>query len=183
MYTCYGGAHSSPVAAALHLGRLPMAMKPTPAQVMAWPLFDAATPQDRGRLVYAGTDGHGRAVYVFGRGRAGLEAVYRALRRGFGDGKPVGGETDRGLPQGLRVWVVDTLPTVNAAMRIGGYTSRRLGIVRAGRPVAAWGTVRAYGHLVRLVRKTKALLHHMDRLHSVGIPLRIDPVGCGGWDV
>lgn len=141
IYTCYGGTHSSPVAAAIHLGMLPRQTLPTREQLLALPLFDKALPADRGRLVAVGTDKLGNSVYVLGRGRARAEVMHNAIVSGL----TLAGRGDQS------VYVVDTLPCVNFSMRVGGFLSRGINFVRAGRPVVAYGTRRAYERLVRLV--------------------------------
>jgi hypothetical protein len=50
---------------------------------------------------------------------------------------------------------VDTLPCVNIKMRIGGYLSRRWGLIKVGRPLVLQGTRQAFPSIVGLVAKTK----------------------------
>ena len=109
VYSCYGGAHSSQVAAAIHLGLLPVDRIPRPDEILALPRFDRVTDEERGIVEYAGKDEEGHEVYVMGRG-PGLQVVERAFRSGFWVG---GGEPDQLL-------FVNTLTTVNLAMRVGG---------------------------------------------------------------
>lgn len=114
---------------------------------MGVPRFDRAQSKDFGVLEHMGRDEDGHDVYVLGRGPH-PRPVERALASGY---EAAGGNADD-------LMIVCTLPCVNAAMRVGGFVSRRLGWVAAGRPVALWGTRRAYFAIVRLVLETKAAL-------------------------
>lgn len=51
--------------------------------------------------------------------------------------------------------MVSSQPFVNAWMKIGGFTSRKLGIVSIGRPIVTYGTLKSYRGLVDLVGKVK----------------------------
>lgn len=148
VYTCYGGAHSSPVAAAVHLGRLPRHRTPAAAELLALPLFDRTDSRGHGVLYEVGVDEGGNPVYVLGRGRAGT-SVLRALQSGYALAGGAQGE----------LLFVDTLQAVNAWMRIGGFLSRAMGWVRLGRPIVIYGTRRAYPRLVRLVAEVEARLN------------------------
>ena len=57
-----------------------------------------------------------------------------------------------------RLIFVDTLHCVTFKMRLGGYISRRLGLIKIGRPLVASGTRAAFPRLVELVGRIKALL-------------------------
>lgn len=144
VYCCFGGTHSSPVAAAIHLGLLPRDRVPTWTELMAVPFFDRMTKAERGRLLPFGTDGRGRRVFVLGRG-PDARSVEAAVRSGW---IVAGGPRD-----GLRF--VDTLACVNGWMRVGGFLSRAAGLVKLGRPLVLFGTQRAYRALCRLVEETE----------------------------
>ncbi|MBO8141582.1 MAG: DUF3189 family protein [Firmicutes bacterium] len=140
IYTCYGGTHSSPVAAAIHLGHLPRRRIPTAGQIMAVPLYDKIDGKSRGELFLAGKDRLGNEVYVLGRGRESASTVARLIEGGL---KLAGADVS---------WVLaDTLPCVNGLMRLGGFLSRNVGLVTVGRPAVLLGTRLAYPRLVRLV--------------------------------
>lgn len=145
VYHCFGGAHSSPVAAAIHVGLLPRDRVPPAQAIRTVPYFDATPPGRWGCLLPVGRDVHGHAVYVMGHGPHGPVAV-QALQAGY---HLAGGD-----PSGLVL--VDTLRCVNVWMRLGGYLSRRLGLVRLGRPLVIWGTKKAYPRLAALVQETLA---------------------------
>lgn len=151
IYACYGGAHSSPVAAAIHLGWLAEEQRPTPADILALPRFDRTSPKDLGVPELLGHDEFGNEVYVMGRG-PGKEVVERALQSGF---SLAGGERSQLI-------VVSTLGCVNLAMRVGGFMSRVLGWTFVGRPLVLWGTCRAFADLVGVVQRTKRFLEEQE---------------------
>lgn len=148
VYTCYGGTHSSPVAAAIHLGRLPRDRVPSSGELLAVPGFDRAEGDCRGRLVPVGADRWGNPVYVLPRGALSLMVVHRLLSGALA----MAGRDD------MPVLLVDTLACLNWPMRVGGFLSRRLHLVPAGRPLVTWGTRRAYHCLVGLVEQVEAVL-------------------------
>ncbi len=141
VYHCFGGAHTSVVAAAIHLGLLPA--RPCWQQVAAFPLFDRTPTADRGWPMYLGTDERGRRVYAMGRGRDGrgtalvLDGLLRALHL---DGRLVNH---------------DTLACAGPLTKLGGYLSRRLGLVRPGRTLAAVGVTRDLPRLLRVVEQAR----------------------------
>lgn len=147
VYSCYGGAHSSRTAAAIHLGLLPVDRVPDARELLAVPGFDRVEDEGLGIAELAGVDEDGHTVYVLGRG-PGAGTIERAFRSGFQAG---GGDPGQ-------LVFVNTLTTVNLLMRVGGFLSRRLGWVRVGRPLVVLGTRRAYPALVRLVRMTRRSL-------------------------
>lgn len=51
--------------------------------------------------------------------------------------------------------IVDTHPAVNIWMKIGGFSSRALGLVSFGRPIVTYGTLKTYKNLVELVKNVK----------------------------
>lgn len=144
VYDDYGGTHSTPVAAALHLGKMGGDSVPTNAELMALPLFDRVTKAGQGYLTFMGTDAEGHEVYILGRGPSGV-IVERALISGSM------------LAGGLSTCImfVETLSCVNLWMRLGGFLSRALGWVSFGRPLVLYGTRKAFPSLVKLVASTK----------------------------
>ncbi|HEY8417965.1 MAG TPA: DUF3189 family protein [Limnochordales bacterium] len=148
IYTCYGGTHSSPVAAAIHLGQLPRDRVPSADQLLRVPRFDRVDGASRGRLTLVGIDGRGNPVYVVGRGNTALAALRNTIETTL----RLAGRAD------LPLLLVDTLGCVNGLMRIGGYLSRALGLVPIGRPLVVLGTQLTYPRLVRLVEQAEAAL-------------------------
>ena len=54
IYNCYGGAHSSVTAAAIHLQMLPETRKPSAAELLNLPYYDAQVGKDHGRIRFLG---------------------------------------------------------------------------------------------------------------------------------
>lgn len=140
VYSCYGGAHSSPVAAALHLGKLPRDKTPTADQLLSLTLFDQTTSDEHGNIIPVGHDRSGNEIFVLGRGPGG-PTVIRAVRSGMA----LSGRSDEDTV------FIDTLVAVNTWMRVGGFLSRALGLIAWGRPLVIYGTQKAFPNLARLV--------------------------------
>lgn len=142
LYHCFGGAHTSVVAGALHLGLLPA--RPHWRQIASLPHFDRTTHRERGWPLFLGTDERGRQVFAMGRGRHGpaMMRAFTALLQALGlDGKAVA--------------TYDTLRCAGPFTKLGGYMSRRLGLVRAGRTLAAWGVGRDLPRLRVVVERAR----------------------------
>ncbi|NLZ39534.1 MAG: DUF3189 family protein [Firmicutes bacterium] len=144
IYHCYGGAHSSVVAAALHLGKLSPDKVPSAAELLKLALFDRQTNDGHGQLHFFGFDEWQNQVYSVGCRNVG-ETVEKFL---------LGVAKILGVSQELLF--VDTLHCVSLKMRIGGYISRRLGLISLGRPLVVAGTREAYTNLAALVHRVKA---------------------------
>lgn len=147
IYYDYGGAHSTVTLAHIHLGVLPTDRRPGVGAIMHQPHFDQAANSDLGKVRPMGTDAQGNEVYVCGLG-GGRTAMVPALLTFL--------ELSGADPS--QVQFVDTMPTVNLLMRLGGYTSRVLHIVWLGRPLVAFGAWLAYPKQRRLVAQVRASL-------------------------
>ena len=145
IYSCYGGAHSSPVAAAIHLGRLTGNPLPSLEAISSLLYFDIVDGEDRGRVFPVGTDEFGNAIYVLGRG-SDARSIQQAVKSGY---MLAGGDP-------RQVLFVNTLKAVNWRMRIVVFLSRRLGLVSIGRPLVTRGSRLAYPKLAQIVTATKA---------------------------
>ena len=97
-----------------------------------------------------GTDDGGNEVYVFGKKT--FSNRYTAVLMGIAR---ILGEQDQ-------LVMVDCMTRVNWSMKIGGFTSRRLGLTMVGRPIVTWGTRQAFAQLVNLVEiiRVKTLGHN-----------------------
>ncbi|HQA07716.1 MAG TPA: DUF3189 family protein [Syntrophomonadaceae bacterium] len=143
IYHCFGGAHSSVTAAALHLGLLAKDRLPTVEELMAIPYFDNTDNNDFGSIRFMGLDEYKNAVYVLGKKSLGDR--YTNIIHG----------TAEILGVRHQVLAVNTMPNVNWIMKIGGYISRRIGMVLVGRPLVGIGTRKAFFALVNLVEITR----------------------------
>ena len=146
-YQCFGRAHTSVVAAAIHLGLLPAeeTALPTTTRLMDLPYFDRSEKEDFGRPLFLGRDEEGHEIFILGLGGGFQEglAVLSSVFRLAGREPPL---------------IVDTLLGLGILGRIGGGLSRELGLVRLGRPLAAYGVKKIYPQLVRTVKEVKSFL-------------------------
>jgi len=167
IYHCYGGAHSSVVAAAVHLGLLPFDRLPAPDEVWAVRYFDKQDAADHGRIREMGTDAAGNKVYVMGC-RGQFKLLRRALR-----------EVARrmGVSADEEVLFVDTLGCVNWFMRIGGFLSRAVRVKWLGRPMVIYGTRKAYPYIRSLAEDTR--LRCAERAGAGGRPPARETPGAG----
>lgn len=56
IYNCYGGTHSSTLAAAYHLKKLAYDTAPSKEEILSLDLFNKLTPKDMGKLFFHGID-------------------------------------------------------------------------------------------------------------------------------
>ncbi|HEY8392157.1 MAG TPA: DUF3189 family protein [Capillibacterium sp.] len=143
IYHCYGRAHSSVVAACLHLGKLPMAGRVKKEEIMAIPEFDLAQADDWGEPYLMGRDELANEVYILGLNSQAPVCV-RAILSLAGQ-----------LGQVSQIMLVNTLPAIGLATRLGGFISKKLNKPRVGKPLAALGILQALPRLRRLVRTVK----------------------------
>ncbi|TEB11798.1 DUF3189 family protein [Pelotomaculum propionicicum] len=144
IYHCYGGAHSSVTAAAIHLGLLPVDHVPEKQEFWQLPLFDRQDADEHGHIYFMGIDEFGHEIYLTARRSRPLvlEKVFAGLAGIFD------------IPQDDYLFV-NVMEKVNLTMKFGGFISRRWGFIRFGRPIVTMGTQAAYFRVVELVRKIK----------------------------
>lgn len=138
IYYCYGGAHSSVVTAAIHLGILENNRTPTSSELLLVPYYDEQTDPDHGKLRFMGKDKNENNIYIVGVRNLGTNVEYlikSCLNIADVPDKPI---------------MVSTLTGVNLAMRVGGFISRKLGITMIGRPIVIWGTKKAFFNFVKI---------------------------------
>ncbi|MTI66042.1 MAG: DUF3189 family protein [Firmicutes bacterium] len=143
IYHCVGGTHSSAIAAAVHLGKLPMNERPKIKDLYSIPYFDTLTKKDRGRIIYRGLDIKGNKIFTLSR-QFVPEIVIPAIEDTW---LLAGGNKNDYI-------LIDTMPAVNLLMKIGGFSSRRLNLVSFGRPIVAKGTLKTYPNIVNIVKNT-----------------------------
>ncbi|MDI3534312.1 MAG: hypothetical protein PWQ82_677 [Thermosediminibacterales bacterium] len=149
-YHCYGSAHSSVVAASIHLGLLPSDRIPTAEEFVKLPLYDKTDSYKIGYPFYIGTDNKGIDVFVIGMLNQ-EKIVVNALNSIL---------TEYGLDPKLCL-MVETLKLVNITTRVGGFLSRRLKLVSVGRPLTIYGIQKNYKKFIYLVEKVKAKLDNI----------------------
>jgi hypothetical protein len=140
IFQCYGGAHSSVIAAWLYVGKLSRSGAPLTEELLALPYYDRTDKREMGKPHYIGTDRFGNPVLALGSGKWGKEIreILSSLIALFpGTQCPVA--------------VIDCLPCINTTTRVGGCFSRYLGIAAIGRPLVNRGIRCNYFRLLRLV--------------------------------
>lgn len=149
IYHCYGGSHSSVMAAALHLGLIPKNRIPSLNELMNIPYYDKTNNSDFGSIRLMGVDEYKNEVYVLGKKSMGDR--YSRLLMGVAE---ILGCSDE-------LMAVNCMNRVNLAMKLGGFSSRKMGIVSLGRPVLVRGSQKAFMELVNLVEITRLRAMHM----------------------
>jgi hypothetical protein len=143
IYHCYGGSHSSVLAAALHLKMLDPARPPAFEDMMLLPYFDKTRNIDFGTIRHMGTDDLGHEVYVLGKKNMGDRCTAMIM------------SVARLLGVEHEVIAVNCMSRVNLFMMIGGFISRRLGWTTIGRPILFRGTRDAFRNIANLVEITR----------------------------
>lgn len=148
IYNCYAGTHSSALAAAYHLKKIPTDRIPTREEILSIDIFNKLTPKDMGKIFFHGRDEEGHKVYTIGRGRskALVPAMKNLLLLLEGDGI-----------QHEKIIFSNASPTVPLAMTFGGLFSRRLHIDFIGVPLLVKGAKQAYESIAHLVQRTKEI--------------------------
>ncbi|MGE5557595.1 MAG: DUF3189 family protein [Bacillota bacterium] len=144
IYHCYGGAHSSVIAAHLHLGNV-QNTSPSVKDICNLPRFDKTADTAAGQLFFMGRDENGDEVYILGLGsntRIGVQLIKSLLRY-------------YRIPD-HEVLLVFTLPATRMFSRLGGFISRVLKLAPVGRPLVAWDVKRCWNDYVTLVREAKS---------------------------
>jgi len=143
-YHCYGSSHTSVVAASLHVGLLPRHRCPTYKEIVQLPHFDKVTKDQVGRPFLIGEDRWGNQVYTIGleNNKQVMLRAAASLMKAFD------------IPAKEAYWV-DALRTINLPTRLGGFLSRRLGLVFAGRPLAVAGIIKAYKNFIQIVEEVE----------------------------
>ncbi len=144
IYHCYGGSHSSVIAAAIHVGILPDDRIPKEEELVTCPLFDQGIPENHGIIHEIGFDEDNNKIYSMG------------CRNAF----PIIESSVKGVLEIFRInprelYFVNTLPYVNMEMRLGGFLSRQLRFIGIGRPLVVKGSQKAFFNLAKLVQKVK----------------------------
>lgn len=154
LYHCYGGTHSSVLAAAIHTGHCDPDRPPARDELETLPLFDKRAGSDYGKARFYGQDDRGHEVWVVGRLKyvSSPGEVFSVMAGLF--------------PDSAGHVVVDVARALNWQMRFGGFVSRAIRFPALGRPFIAWGTRRAYPRIRALVMRTKGELEALeDHLH------------------
>lgn len=152
VYHCYGGAHASPTAAAIHLGILPIDSWPSFQAIQKVPYFDRITSVEHGKLIKFGEDAHGNEVYILARRRYKILVIGLIREIARLSGKD---------PEELLF--VDCVQLFNPFMVTGGFSSRGMGWVGFGRPLVTFGTLISYPFIAQIVKRTQEKLETINR--------------------
>ncbi|MBM7623847.1 DUF3189 family protein [Sporohalobacter salinus] len=150
IYNCYGSAHSSVLAAGIHVGLLPKNRVPTTTEIMDLPHYDQTETEEIGTIYYFGEDEFDSQVYILGM-KSSPKVVRRAIFSVLEEF-----DIDRN-----KLILIDSLPYVNNLTRIGGFLSRGLGLVKIGRPLTVYGLQKSYFRFVNLVQGVKKRLSYI----------------------
>lgn len=143
IYHCFGGSHSSVLAANIHVGNLSSQRFPTYKELFNLPYFDRTTNDDFGIIKLVGFDEWGNQVYSLGQMHLGrrFHPVIESLI------------TITGTRE--HIVLMGTMPHVNVLMMAGGNLSRKRSLPEMGRPILYLGTRLAYPSLLKVVRRVK----------------------------
>ena len=144
IYHCYGAAHSSVLSAAIHLGYLPEDRIPGIREILKIPYFDKSNSKEIGIPFFYGLDNSGNKIYCQGMG--GLDRIVKQLLKDI--------MREYHIPE-ERIITVNTLKNVNILVRIGGFLSRKLGLVFPGRIIVAFGLKLVYRRFIKTVSSVK----------------------------
>lgn len=146
IYNCYAGTHSSSLASAVHLKKLPADRIPTKKEILDTDYFDKLNSKDMGRVIYRGTDEEGNKVFTMGRGPSKLiiPSIVNMINILC---------NDYGFKE--KIIFSNMTPSVPLAMVIGGFLSRRFGLTFIGVPFLVLGTKQAYQRIIEIVKNTR----------------------------
>ncbi len=147
VYHCYGGAHASPTAAAIHLGILRHDRLPRWKEFKRIPYFDQITNKEHGKLILIGKDPWENEVFILARRNAAglvIRIILEFIQLTGGD------------PSEYRF--VDCVQLFNPLMVTGGFSSRAMGWVNIGRPIVTLGTILSFPILAAKVKKIIAII-------------------------
>ncbi|NEU31770.1 DUF3189 family protein [bacterium LRH843] len=146
IYNDYGGTHTTSLAAAYHLNKLPKNRTLTKEEILNVDYFNKLTSADFGKLIFHGVDEDGNPVYTIGRKSQKL--VVPAMKNLCLLLQEKGGMNEK-------IIFSNTSPTVPIPMSIGGFFSRGLKIDFIGVPLLVVGAKICCHDIQQLVEHTK----------------------------
>lgn len=150
IYNDFGGTHTTSLAAAYHLQKLPTDRILTKEEILNVPYFNKLDRSDTCRFIFHGKDEDGSLVYTIGRRSSklvvpALKNLCELLQDQF--------QTDE------KIIFSNTSPTVPFAMTMGGFFSRGLKIDFIGVPLLVTGAKKSCLNINKLVENTKKIAH------------------------
>ena len=146
IYNDYGGTHTTSLAAAYHLKKLPTDRVLTKEEILNVDYFNKLTKADFGKLIFHGIDEDKNSVYTIGRKSNKL--VVPAL-------KNLSMLLQEKYQGQEKIIISNTSPTVPFALTMGGMFSRGLKIDFIGVPFLIVGAKQCCLTILRLVENTK----------------------------
>lgn len=146
IYNCYAGTHSSSLASAIHLKKLPADRVLTKKEILDTDYFDKLKSTDMGRIIFRGTDDEGNKVFTIGKGPSKLiiPCLVNLINILCDD-----------YEFKEKVVFSNMTPSVPLAMIIGGFVSRRFGLRFIGVPFLVIGAKQAHKKIVDIVNNTR----------------------------
>lgn len=129
IYTDFGGTHTTSLAAAYHLNKLPTDRKLTKEEILNVEYFNKLKTEDMGKIIFHGLDENGNPVYTIGCGAS--KVVVPAM-------KHLGEILQKHYESHEKIIFSNTSPTVPLPMTFGGLFSRRFHIDFIGVPLLVW---------------------------------------------
>jgi len=148
IYNDYGGTHTTSMAAAYHLQKLPTGRTLTKGEILNIDYFNKLTHSDMGKIIFHGVDTEGNPVYTIGRKSSKL--VVPAL-------KNLSLLLQDKYQIHEKIVFSNTSPTVPFAMTMGGFLSRELKIDFIGVPLLVVGAKQCCHNILQLVEHTKQI--------------------------
>ncbi|MED2843440.1 DUF3189 family protein [Bacillus toyonensis] len=146
IYTDFGGTHTTSLAAAYHLNKLPTDRKLTKEEILNVEYFNKLKTEDMGKIIFHGLDENGNPVYTIGCGAS--KVVVPAM-------KHLGEILQKHYESHEKIIFSNTSPTVPLPMTFGGLFSRRFHMDFIGVPLLVWGAKICCDNIQRLVSYTK----------------------------
>ncbi|WP_394232068.1 DUF3189 family protein [Niallia oryzisoli] len=148
IYNDFAGTHSTALAAAYHLHKLPYDRKLTKEEILNVDYFNKLTNADFGKILFHGIDEDGNSVYTIGRKRnklviPALEQLSMLLQIKYNNQE--------------KIIFSNTSPTVPFAMTMGGLFSRRFKIDPIGVPLLVLGAKQCCKEIIQVVEFTKQI--------------------------
>jgi hypothetical protein len=158
IYNDYGGTHTTSLAAAYHLNKLPINRRLTKEEILNVDYFNKLTRADFGKLIFHGIDEDKNSVYTIGRKSNKL--VVPAL-------KNLSMLLQEKYQGQEKIIFSNTSPTVPFALTMGGLFSRGLKIDFIGVPFLIVGAKQCCLNIYRLVENTKQTANSTNELVTV----------------
>ncbi|WP_368900895.1 DUF3189 family protein [Oceanobacillus oncorhynchi] len=152
IYNDYGGTHTTSLAAAYHLKKLPSNRKLTKDEIQSVRYFNKLTKHDLGKLIFHGIDEDNNPVYTIGRRNS--KYVVPAIQE-------FAALLQERNQLSEKVIISNTSPTVPFVMSVGGFLARGLNINFLGEPLLVASAKQCCEKIDRLVEETKKMSHSM----------------------